>query len=381
MKFWPFSKKKTRQIESTSKSSKSVDEALMDLAGICLVPEGTYFDVIMRARVDILSIEHFAILREVAGYFGARLWIQAKGQMSKDEQEERLVEFVINLKILQRHFLSKGGHSEKEVEKRVETDMNYALEAVGDYMSLDCQQFVGLLSQKLSKSHESLSAPSISVELAKSIEQTYNVWANENKTLFVPETLSGNETGAAPSNLKVSFADAVNLTADFGNTFADLNDSGMCFKPESHLPAQRQRIQEAFKVSLKGDPHMAEEFRNAHNYLYPQLALFVSDSDAKRALEISNRPYVETFGNGVEMEMLKPTKLSVTYFSFAHVYGEKEFHEGQTFFNNDFFNSPRYLGRDSADAKFMRSLALQCWDDMCAQVRDWRKFVDEQSSR
>ena len=120
MKFWPFSKKKTRQIESTSKSSKSVDEALMDLAGICLVPEGTYFDVIMRARVDILSIEHFAILREVAGYFGARLWIQAKGQMSKDEQEERLVEFVINLKILQRHFLSKGGHSEKEVFGKAE---------------------------------------------------------------------------------------------------------------------------------------------------------------------------------------------------------------------------------------------------------------------
>jgi hypothetical protein len=379
MNFWPFA----RQIESfkSYKSYKSVDEALRNLALLCWVPEGTYLDIIMSARIGLQSTEHFAIIREVAGYFGARLWMQRKGQVSRYQEQDRLVEFVIKLSKLQSGLLIIGGLSDIEVEKQVETQMDYVFHAVGDYMKLDFQHFVGLLSQKLSKCHQSLNAPPISVELANSIEQTYNLWANKNKMLFVPQTLSGNETVAVPSNLKVSFADAVNLTADFGNTFADLNDSGMCFKPESYLPAQRQRIQEAFKVSLKGDPHMAEEFRNAHNYLYPQLALFVSDSDAKRALEISNRPYVETFGNGVEMEMLKPTKLSVTYFSFAHVYGEKEFHEGQTFFNNDFFNSPRYLGRDSADAKFMRSLALQCWDDMCAQVRDWRKFVDEQSLR
>lgn len=175
---------------------------------------------------------------------------------------------------------------------------------------------------------------------------------------------------------RLSLREAVEVCGEFGNLYADFNESKVLFRPESSLFASRDTIKLAFKTSLLGDRNMSEAHRNAHDLVYPQIALFVPDSDSIRATAFSRQPYKEVIGQRA-IAAVNPVAIADMYFGAQYTMGHEQFLKTLHWIGDEFYNSEYFEGRDSADASFMRSLAVRCWTDMWVLVKDWREFVNE----
>ncbi len=372
MKLWPFAKKSMPDT-SVMQESKTVEAALFDLAMVCALPQEPYVTLFVSSGLKVHSPEHFAIAREATAYVGGLLWLRLKGEMPRGDQEDRVGDLAGNVAKVHCHLMREKGISQSEIDSQVDPDMNFAIEKIAEYEKVGrdplalLQHFQSSLRSVPILSKYSQIVPA----LAKAFELAFDRWTIANPNVFLPSAISAEVL----AEYGLSYREAVDVSAEYGEVFADLNDAWVTFKPESRLPTNRQTIKAAMKLSLQGDQKMTEQIRDAHDFMYPQLALFVPDSDAQRAIAFCERPNVEFIG-GHERKGLDPIKMSVRFFGTPQILSEDQFYEGLEFFGKEFFNSQHFEGRDSADARFMRSLAIRCWRDMWTLVREWREFVN-----
>ncbi len=379
MKLWSFLQKWSSR-SPTKQEEKTIDEAIFELALICAVPQEPYLNLFLVSGLKTHSPGHFGFSREATAYMGGRLWTRIKGKIPRGEQEERVGDLAGKVAKVHCHQLLGKGVSDSEIDAQVDPDMDYSLAKIAEFVSLgDCKEAqLRHLEAGLRSIPELSNNPEVVSTFAKALEVIFDRWALSNPIVFQPTAISESGNLDVHTEYGMSFREAVDIVGDYGEVFAILNESNVEFKPESRLPASRQIIKDAMKLSLLGDPKMPENLRNSHDFMYPQLALFVPDCDAQRAAEFSRQQYLEFIG-GREIKGLDPIKMSVIYFGGPQVMSENTFYEGLEFFGKEFYNSQYFEARDSADARFMRTLAVRCWTDMWKLVCEWREFVNAQN--
>ena len=370
--------------EASRSVGKPINEALFDLAMISVLKwvqlmrsEDLEHLFATDGRLKIVaSPQYYAICRESASYFGGRIWLRVKSEMPRTEQEDRIVDFIgSKVSRVLRLTLEREGLAEPDIASHVDANTQYTLAQIGEYEKVgpNSSTLLRKLETSLASAPQLSRFPQIMESLAKALESAFDQWANDNPSAFLPSALSSEEISSVLYHGALSFRGAVDICAKYGNLYAELNEAHVIFKAESRLPASRETIKAALRLSLRADPRMSENDRRSHDYMYPQLALFVSDGDARRAIAFAREPYVEMIG-GQATPSIVPLRESVMYFGFP-AFAPERYAEGKEWFGSKFYNSEYFGGRDSADAVFMRSLALRSWEDMEALAREWRDFV------
>ena len=134
---------------STTKSSqesepeKTVDEALFELAMICVHPHGPLLESIVDSELEswtpqqidathikTLSPQHFALSREAAAYAGGRLCQRVKGRMPQTERENRIGDLAGKVAQIHAHMMRKEGHDQEDIDAQVDADMEYTIRKV-----------------------------------------------------------------------------------------------------------------------------------------------------------------------------------------------------------------------------------------------------------
>jgi len=355
----------------------TIRTALRELAFVCAMPEGARARHFVEFKVQLYSAQHLAICKEATAYCAAQLWWRVKGELPRGEQYDRIIDLVRGVELIVEQMLARTELDESSRKSEGEAIGSYARAAVVEYEKLgrDPGRQRAEFQTRLAASPRLSSIPQLAPLLAAEYERDFDLWARAHPGVFVPTSLVRGDRSPSSSEESLTFAEAVDLCAEYGAVFADLNDAGMTFKPETQLPASRQRIKAALRISLRGDPLMSDPHRQAHSVMYANLALFVLNSDSERAAQIAGKPYVERIA-GREVPSIPPLKDGVQYFGFPTLVTPQRYVEGVEWFGKEFYNSQHYAERDSADARFMRSLALRCWMDMEALGREWREFVN-----
>lgn len=194
----------------------------------------------------------------------------------------------------------------------------------------------------------------------------------------------GSETEQAEQDHPVlTESEAVEITAGFGEIWADCIDERLLLKPESRLPASFETISEAFKVSYQQGYPFDEKLENSHRVCYSQLAFFIPDEGFERAIA-----YFARLEQAISEERHHPAMFDVRgasadLSSAPMIARHSEPFEGQEFtgaklvenMDNRFENEFLSGAPDDPDKEWVREAVLGCWQLMRLMIEEWEEFA------